>query len=55
MRQGQPPAEAARIAIERIIEHYADFEGAVVTVSKDGMVGKYHLPHIFLRPCSLWD
>ena len=39
MRQGHPPAEAARIALERIVEHYSDFEGAIVTVSKDGIVG----------------
>jgi len=39
MRQGHPPAESARIALRRIIVHYPKFEGAVVTVSKDGIVG----------------
>lgn len=39
MRQGHPPAEAARIALERIIVHNPKFEGAVITVSKDGIVG----------------
>ena len=38
---GHPPAEAARIALQRIIVHYPQFEGAVVTVSKDGIVGKF--------------
>ena len=41
MRQGHPPAEAARIALQRIIVHYPKFEGAVITVSKDGIVGKF--------------
>lgn len=40
MRQGHPPAEAARIALERIVNHKSDFQGAVITVSKDGIVGK---------------
>ncbi len=39
MRLGHPPAEAARIALEKIITHYPQFEGAVVTLSKDGIVG----------------
>ena len=40
MRQGHPPAEAARISLERIIQYYPKFEGAVIALSKDGMVGK---------------
>lgn len=39
MRQGHPPAEAARISLERIIQYYPKFEGAVIALSKDGMVG----------------
>ena len=40
---GHPPAEAARIALQRIIIHYPQFEGAVVTVSKDGIVGSFEI------------
>ncbi len=40
MRQGQPPAESARIAVQRIVERYKDFEGAVVAVNKDGVFGE---------------
>lgn len=29
MRQGHPPAEAAKISLERIIQYYPKFEGAV--------------------------
>ena len=29
MRQGHPPAEAAKISLERIIQNYPKFEGAV--------------------------
>ena len=39
MRQGHPPAESARIALEKIISYYPDFEGAVVTVNKEGLIG----------------
>merc|ERR1712018_1034918 len=39
MRQGHPPAEAAKISLERIIQYYPNFEGAVIALSKDGMVG----------------
>jgi len=39
MRQGHPPAEAAKISLERIIQYYPKFEGAVVAMSKDGMIG----------------
>merc|ERR1712212_1295965 len=39
MRQGHPPAEAARIAISRIIRHYPKFEGGIVALSKDGIFG----------------
>merc|ERR1712062_103904 len=39
MRQGHPPAEAARIAMQRIIAHYPKFEGAIIAISKDGMIG----------------
>jgi len=39
MRQGHPPAEAARIALSRITTHYPEFEGGLVALSKDGIVG----------------
>ena len=39
MRQGHPPAEAARIAMQRIIAHYPKFEGAIIAISKDGLIG----------------
>ena len=37
MRQGHPPADAARISLERIIQYYPKFEGAVIALSKDGI------------------
>ena len=36
---GHPPAEAARIALSRITTHYPEFEGGLVALSKDGIVG----------------
>ena len=39
MRQGHPPAEAARIAMQRIIAHYPKFEGAIIAINKDGLIG----------------
>lgn len=39
MRQGLAPAVAARGAVERIVDFYPDFEGAVVAVNKEGIVG----------------
>ncbi|CAH0397340.1 unnamed protein product [Chilo suppressalis] len=39
MRRGATPTEASRIAIKRIADHYPDFMGAVVALSKDGEHG----------------
>ena len=39
MRNGNPPEMAARTSIERIISKYPKFSGAVIALSKEGIVG----------------
>lgn len=39
MRSNIAPAEAARLAIQRIIPHYPNFVGAVIAVRRDGIHG----------------
>ena len=39
MRNGYPPALAARTAIERITAKYPKFSGAVIALNKEGIVG----------------
>ena len=39
MRNGYPPEMAARTAIDRIVAKHPDFSGAVIALSKDGIVG----------------
>ncbi|CAG9791813.1 unnamed protein product [Diatraea saccharalis] len=39
MRRGAMPEEAARVAVNRIADHYPDFMGAVIALTKDGKHG----------------
>lgn len=39
MRDGASAAEAAKIAVARIVEFYPEFSGAVIAVSIDGEYG----------------
>lgn len=39
MRRGATPAEATKIAIERITTHYPKFMGAVIALTKTGQHG----------------
>ena len=47
MRQGHPPAEAAKISLERIIQYYPKFEGAVGK-KQNKKCGTIHTQHIII-------